>query len=197
MARSSQSAKWKMAAGIALSLLFIYLAFRRADMAEMLHALGRANYGYLLPLLAVIALGLYLRSLRWRYLLAPVRELGTGVLFASLSIGYMANVFMPAHLGEFVRAWHVGKRTGIASGSVFATIVVERLIDVASLFHPAVDAALTLDNGHIDQTRITSTISALPAHLPHLRSCHHPTGLSDRLPRVVVALVRGRTSSTS
>ncbi|MCU0275831.1 MAG: flippase-like domain-containing protein [Acidobacteria bacterium] len=133
MARSSSSAKWKMAAGIALSLFFIYLAFRRADMAEMLRALGRANYGYLLPLLAVIALGLYLRSLRWRYLLAPVRELGTGVLFASLSIGYMANVFMPAHLGEFVRAWHVGKRTGIASGSVFATIVVERLIDVASL----------------------------------------------------------------
>lgn len=126
-------ASWKVAAGIAISLLFIYFAFRRADPAEMLRALGEADYLYVLPLLAVIAAGCYLRSLRWRLLLAPVRATGVAALFVSLCIGYMANAVMPAHLGEFVRAWHAGRRTGIAPGSVFATIVVERLIDVAAL----------------------------------------------------------------
>ncbi|MCJ7523637.1 MAG: flippase-like domain-containing protein, partial [Candidatus Aminicenantes bacterium] len=101
--------------------------------SQMLLALGRANYWYLLPVLAVIALSLVLRSLRWHYLLAPLQKVKIGGLFTSLTIGYMANTFLPAHLGEFVRAWHLQKKTGIAASSVFATIVMERLIDVFSL----------------------------------------------------------------
>jgi uncharacterized protein (TIRG00374 family) len=124
---------WKAVAGIGLSLVFIFLAFRRVDFGQMLRALGQADYLYLLPVLAAVALGLYLRSLRWRLLLAPMGRPGTDVLFRSLSIGYMANTFLPAHLGEIVRAWHASRKTGIAASSVFATIVVERLIDVASL----------------------------------------------------------------
>ncbi len=124
---------WKTALGIALSLFFIFLAFRQVDIGQMLQALREADYWYLLPVLALVALGLLLRSLRWRILLAPIYQTRTGVLFISLSIGYMANTFLPAHLGEFVRAWHAGSKCGIASSSVFATIVVERLIDVVFL----------------------------------------------------------------
>lgn len=124
---------WKTLAGIALSLFFIFLAFRQVSFNQVLLALGRANYWYLLPVLAVIVLSLVLRSLRWQYLLAPLQKVKIGGLFTSLTIGYMANTFLPAHLGEFVRAWHLQKKTGIASSSVFATIVMERLIDVFSL----------------------------------------------------------------
>jgi uncharacterized protein (TIRG00374 family) len=124
---------WKALAGIALSLFFMFLAFRQVSLGQMLLALGRANYWYLLPVLAVIALSLVLRSLRWQYLLAPLQKVNVGVLFTSLSIGYMANTFLPAHLGEFVRAWHTRKKTGLAASSVFASIVVERLIDVFCL----------------------------------------------------------------
>jgi uncharacterized protein (TIRG00374 family) len=125
--------KWQAAGGIAISLLFIYLAARRVHAADMLRALQKADYLYLLPMLVAVGLGLFLRSLRWRFLLAPIAAARTGALFTSLAIGYMANTFMPAHLGEFVRAWHAGRRTGITASSVFATIVVERLIDVVSL----------------------------------------------------------------
>jgi uncharacterized protein (TIRG00374 family) len=124
---------WKAIAGAVLSLLFIFLAFRRVNFSQMMKALGSANYWYLLPVLGVVALGLLLRALRWRYLLAPIAEVDLAVLFSSLSIGYMANTFLPAHLGEIVRAWHAQKKAGIAASSVFATIVVERLIDVVSL----------------------------------------------------------------
>jgi glycosyltransferase 2 family protein len=133
METGKRKGKWQTAGGIAISLLFLFLAARRVDAAEMLRALREADYMILLPLLAAVGLGLFLRSLRWRFLLAPIAAASTGALFKSLSIGYMVNTFMPAHLGEFVRAWHAARRTGIASGSVFATIVVERLIDVVSL----------------------------------------------------------------
>lgn len=124
---------WKTLVGIALSLFFVFLAFHRVSFRQVLLALGRANYWYLLPVLAVIALSLVLRSLRWQYLLAPLQKVKIGGLFTSLTIGYMANTFLPAHLGEFVRAWHLQKKTGIAASSIFATIVMERLIDVFSL----------------------------------------------------------------
>jgi hypothetical protein len=131
--RKKSRQRWQAVVGIAVSLVFIYLATRRVDASEMLRAFGEADYLYLLPALATVILGLGLRSWRWRYLLAPVSRTETGLLFTSLSIGYMANTFMPAHLGEFVRTWHCARKTGIAPGSIFATIVIERLMDVTSL----------------------------------------------------------------
>jgi uncharacterized protein (TIRG00374 family) len=127
------SLRCNTALGIALSLFFAILAFRQVNLQQMLRALREADYWYLLPVLALTFIGLYLRSLRWRLLLAPIHAARTEVLFASLSIGYMANTFLPAHLGEFVRAWHASVKCGIAAGSVFATIVVERLLDIVSL----------------------------------------------------------------
>jgi hypothetical protein len=81
----------------------------------------------------VIFLGLVLRSWRWQYLLAPIRPVRLSGLFSSLTVGYMANTFLPAHLGEVVRACHAQKKTGIAASAIFATIVVERLIDIFAL----------------------------------------------------------------
>ena len=133
MANDKTIGNWKALAGIALSLVFMFLAFRQVSLGQVLLALGRADYWYLLPVLGIIALSLVLRSLRWQVLLAPMQKVKAGSLFVSLSIGYMANTFLPAHLGEFVRAWHARKKTGIAASSIFATIVVERLIDVFCL----------------------------------------------------------------
>jgi uncharacterized protein (TIRG00374 family) len=74
-----------------------------------------------------------LRALRWRFLLAPVKMLNTWSLFSALLIGYAANTFVPAHLGEFLRAFVVGKKHSISASAAFATIVVERILDVISL----------------------------------------------------------------
>jgi len=133
MSKANSKGKWKTIAGAAVSLIFIYLATRKVDVSEAWRALRQADYLYLLPVLAAVLLGLFLRSWRWRYLLAPVARAENRDLFAALSIGYMANTVMPAHLGEFVRAWHCARKTGAAPSSIFATIVVERLIDVVSL----------------------------------------------------------------
>lgn len=133
MSREKRAGIWKTALGVGVSALFTWLAFRRVDAGEVLRALARADARYLLPLLAVVALGLAARAWRWGLLLRPVARVRQGTLLSSLCIGYMCNVFMPAHLGEFVRAWHAARRTGARAGAVLATIVVERIIDVALL----------------------------------------------------------------
>jgi hypothetical protein len=48
-------------------------------------------------------------------------------------IGYMANLLLPAHSGEFFRAYVLSKKRTIPMSSILATIVIERIIDVFSL----------------------------------------------------------------
>jgi len=63
----------------------------------------------------------------------PIKSVDVASLFSALLIGYMANILMPAHLGEFLRAYVLGKKRGVSASSTFATIVVERVIDVFAL----------------------------------------------------------------
>src|SRR2546423_9523240 len=57
--------------GLAVSLVCLWLVFRSLDTAALGAALAKANFLYVLPALAVYFLGLWLRSLRWKLLLAP------------------------------------------------------------------------------------------------------------------------------
>ncbi|SPD72717.1 conserved membrane hypothetical protein [uncultured Desulfobacterium sp.] len=125
--------KIKFVVGILISLLCLYLAFRRVDFYEMWQAASAANYWYMAPTIIVIFFSHYLRSLRWRYLLAPLKSIDTFSLFSSLMIGYSANLIMPAHFGEFIRAYVLSKKRQIPLSPVFATIVIERIIDIFSL----------------------------------------------------------------
>jgi glycosyltransferase 2 family protein len=124
---------WKIIIGVLLSLLFIFLAFRKVDFSQMGRAFAGADYWLLAPILAIIIISLLLRAWRWQFLLAPIGQVQLPVLFFSLVIGYMANTFLPAHLGEVIRAYHARGKTGISASALFATIVVERLIDIFAL----------------------------------------------------------------
>lgn len=132
---------WKVWVGFAFAFLCLYLAFRKVDLAQMAAAFRRMNVLMLLPILAVIFFSHWLRALRWRYFLNSTARLDMNILFSALMIGYMTNNFLPAHLGEVVRAFIVARRRSVAGGTVFATIVIERLLDAFTLL---LLAALTL-----------------------------------------------------
>lgn len=123
----------RMTIGCLVGLIFLYLAFRNVDFRQMWEAFGRANYWYVLVVLMVMFVSHYLRVLRWRYLLEPIKRIDIASLFSSLIIGYMANVVTPAHLGELLRAYVLGKKRGVSASSALATIVVERILDVFAL----------------------------------------------------------------
>ncbi len=125
---------WKVGLGILISALFLYLAFRKVDFAQMGHAFAAANYWWLIPTLAITFVAHGLRTLRWRYLLEPIHTIPLKPLFSALMIGYLFNDILPAHLGEFVRAYVLGKKQPVSSSAIFGTIVMERIIDVFSLF---------------------------------------------------------------
>ncbi|MBN1105926.1 MAG: flippase-like domain-containing protein [Deltaproteobacteria bacterium] len=123
----------KLIVGCLVGAGFLYLALRNVDFSQMGEAFLSAHYGYLLGTLVIIFFSHILRALRWKYLMAPIKEVDIRSLFVSLIIGYMANVVMPAHLGEIVRAYVLGRKRGVSASSALATIVVERILDVFAL----------------------------------------------------------------
>ncbi len=84
----------------------------------------------------IFNLAIYIiRALRWRYLMAPVKKrVKLSHLYSATMVGFMANNLLPARLGEFVRAYVIGRRENVPKSSAFATIVVERVFDSLSVF---------------------------------------------------------------
>jgi glycosyltransferase 2 family protein len=141
---------WRLWLGLVISLGFLYLALRGQDLHQVRRALAAADYRYLLPAIIIYFAGVWVRALRWRHLLAPVRPLTARTLFPVVVIGYMANDILPWRLGEFVRAYALRERERVPASASLATIAVERIFDglamlcfllVASLFIP-LDARL-------------------------------------------------------
>jgi hypothetical protein len=124
---------FKLIFGLVLGGVFFYLAVRKVDFDQMRAALVKTDYRWILLSAAVLMLSHVLRAVRWRLLLSPVKPVAVRSLLSALLIGYSANTFMPAHLGELLRAFVIAKKKSLSASAAFASIVVERIVDVISL----------------------------------------------------------------
>ncbi len=123
----------KFLVGMLVSLVFLYLAFRKVDYGELWLALKTASYWFIIPNVMLQIFTMWLRAVRWRYMVNPIKKVRLGRLFSSVMIGFMANNVLPARLGEFVRAYSLGTKENVSKSASFATIVVERLFDGFSI----------------------------------------------------------------
>jgi glycosyltransferase 2 family protein len=119
----------KLWAGIAVSAFFLFLLFRKIDFDKLAAAFRAMDYRFIPPALLLTFVSYYLRAVRWKFLLLPIKRTRLSNLFPSTLIGYMANNLLPARLGEFVRAYSLGQKEHIGTGAVFASLVVDRLCD--------------------------------------------------------------------
>jgi uncharacterized protein (TIRG00374 family) len=115
------------------SLIFCVFFIRNIDLDEVLASLRDANYLYIVPALALFAVSLAVRAVRWRYFLLGSYNLGWQDLLPSVLIGYAGNNLLPLRAGELVRAQHLSDRFGIARMQTFGALLMERLFDGAVL----------------------------------------------------------------
>ncbi len=115
--------------GFALTILFLGLALWRVDLQETGATLATANYAYVLPAAALTLAGYFWRTYRWHRLIGPTKEIATSSLFPILMIGFMANNVLPARIGEFVRAYVLGREQQVRKSMALATIILERMFD--------------------------------------------------------------------
>ncbi len=123
--------RWQFWLGVLISLAF--LAWVLKDLLPHLHnfweALRTANYGWIVPGVAVYFLGVWARAWRWHYLLRPLKPIPTRTMFPIVAIGYMGNNVYPARAGEVLRAVVLKRREGVPVSASLATIIVERVFD--------------------------------------------------------------------
>ncbi|MCS7259268.1 MAG: flippase-like domain-containing protein [Anaerolineae bacterium] len=133
-ARNRLGTRWP---GIALNLgvifAFLDLVFAQLEWDRMGQILTQVQYWVLLPAFVVVVFSLFLRAWRWQWLLRVVGEIPFAPVFRASCIGIGANMVLPARAGEFLRAYVLGRRTGHSKTAIFATLVMERILDGLSI----------------------------------------------------------------
>ncbi|MFI5349302.1 MAG: lysylphosphatidylglycerol synthase transmembrane domain-containing protein, partial [Elusimicrobiota bacterium] len=88
----------------------------------------------LIPMVAIVFLDLFVRAARWRVLLSRARPHAPVLELARLeAIGLGVNNVLFLRLGELVRGMLAARRLQMSAFAAFASIVVERALDVAAL----------------------------------------------------------------
>jgi uncharacterized protein (TIRG00374 family) len=116
---------------LTLGLLGYFL--RGADMREVWAETRRADSGDLLLALVATAATYLLRALRWQYLLAPIGATRFVTAFRTTVIGFAASALLPARAGEVIRPYLLARREGLSATAAFATIILERLLDLVTV----------------------------------------------------------------
>jgi hypothetical protein len=130
---------WKSLLGVGISLVLLYLAFRKQDLRLIAAEIRSADPVQLAIATALATFIFWVRAWRWRSILQPVRA-GTSFRsrFAGVTIGAMGNNLLPARVGEFARAYAFSRMEPVSIVAAFSSLVIERLFDgvflVAFLF---------------------------------------------------------------
>lgn len=134
----------KIFISIAVSALFLWLAFKEVELSEIVEASKEMSWGWIAPFFALTLFSHYIRAERWRMLfndggVVPHRStLFTGVMF-----GYLGNIVFP-RLGEITRPIYVARQIGESNSKLIGTIVLERIVDVVSMLIIAFFVAIFL-----------------------------------------------------
>ena len=113
---------------LALGLMAFFL--RNANLQRVWGELGSARPD-LLAAAGVLAFASYLlRAERWRRLLRPVGRASFRATLRATVIGFAANTLLPGRLGELARPYVLARREHLSVAAVFATSVIERLLDL-------------------------------------------------------------------
>ncbi len=113
-----------------ISIIFLLLALKKVDAKEIGEILLNANLLYFFLAILITLIAFLLRAIRWRILLNPLKNLPLSMVFNATMIGFMCNYTLPARVGEIIRAYLIGTRGNISKSAAFATIIVERVMDV-------------------------------------------------------------------
>jgi len=119
--------------GLVLTVVFLVLALQRVDLQGFVDELRHFNYVWLFPSALCTLLGYVLRTVRWRVILSGAARAPFTTLFPVLIMGFATNNILPGRLGEFWRAYLLGRKRNVRKTFALASVVVERVFDGLTL----------------------------------------------------------------
>ncbi len=124
------NAAGKAVVGLLVSVLLIWWTLSDVAIVEVWDAIRAGNLLLLFLAVTVATVGFFVRALRWKVLLQPLKaKTSLDARFGAVSIGFMANNLLPARLGEFARAYAFSRMETVTMSGAFGSLVVERFLD--------------------------------------------------------------------
>ncbi|MCL2390119.1 MAG: flippase-like domain-containing protein [Endomicrobia bacterium] len=121
---------FKILLGFLFSAVLIYLTLKQIDFKNSLELIKNADYYVLLLGVLIYAVTYVLRSVRYYFMILPIKKTKILENFPYTVLGFFMNNIIPLRLGELIRAKVTGERLGISRSSVLGTILIERLMDI-------------------------------------------------------------------
>ena len=115
-----------------LSLSLLYFIFKDFDFDYFLLSLKDINAMKLLIASLILMVAVYVRAIRWRYLIQK-DNISTHVLYKGQLIGYFINNILPLRAGEFIKSYYVGNKLQEPKTFIFGTVFLERFFDFIGL----------------------------------------------------------------
>jgi uncharacterized protein (TIRG00374 family) len=122
---------------LAIAVALIALFLHNVDRWAVLSAISRARPEWLAFSLATMLVNLAIRALRWKYLLEPLAPTTFASAFRATAVGFAASSVLPARAGEVIRPYFLARQARrnerMTATGAFATIILERLLDVVTV----------------------------------------------------------------
>ncbi len=119
----------RIALGGVAALILLAFFFRGVDWGSLGRAFAQARWPYLVGLVVTVVVTYLLRAWRWGYLLSPLERVPFRRLFSATIIGFTAAMAIP-RAAEILRPYLISRHHSIRTSAGFATIILERLVDL-------------------------------------------------------------------
>jgi uncharacterized protein (TIRG00374 family) len=116
-----------------LTVGLVALFLRGINLREAWQAALGARVSWIAAAIGATLLTYVLRSWRWQVLLAPLGAVSFRTAFRATVMGFAANLLLPARAGEFLRAYVIARHEPVSAPAAFATVIVERLLDLVTV----------------------------------------------------------------
>ncbi len=165
----------------AITIALLWWFFHNLDFAEVWRSIEGADLRLIAAAVAVTVMTYVLRAFRWQALLRPIGHARFRNAFRTTVIGFTATFLLPGRLGEVLRPYLLARAEGFKMAATFATVIIERVMDLASVLLLFSWLLLTddLDVGReVKVAGAASAALAICAMAVLLASAGHPERLS-------------------
>jgi glycosyltransferase 2 family protein len=117
----------------ALTIFFLWLFLRNADLREVGRILATTSVGWVFAGFAANATALLLRTVRWRTILDPDDPPPFYATYFANTVGYMLSTILPIRAADVARPALLSRRTSHRFSGALGTVLTERVLDLTSI----------------------------------------------------------------
>lgn len=152
------------AAGIILAIVWLNLI----NIKEVARHIKEVNILLAISSLVFFVAGYFIRSLRWKCILKPVKQIKAGTAFNIYMAGNLVNFIVPVRLGELAKSIFLKKAEGLAVRKSLPTIIIDKVSDLLPII--PILAGVLLVGIHFNRLLWTISLSILALFLALLAS---------------------------